>query len=404
MRGRRGSDGAGVAEPGRAGGATAAAYGVACLVHLATVGLLISGLLLIVLGFTTVVQPLIGLVLLALAAQLRPRFAGLASDLPTLRRGEAPALFTLLDAIADEAGVRRVDAVRIGADFDVRVSTFGIRRRRLLELGFPLWLTSAPQQRVAAVAHALELASRDVRRGALVGLALSSLNGGSELAEHRPDPANGALTAPATSRHADEMAAAARRFRTRGRIVNLVLWIPQLVTKGAARLLLRLTLPGARRAEFQADAVAARIASTPAALSLLSDRRLARTVGAEVRRLAIATRTFGRAAAVRSAEQDFWPRVATHVAALPDRARDRPDDVGRDVATVTDSGSSDHPAGDRGLPSDGPRIARLSLGAVHPATITLDATVADAIEDELREPRQLLARKVIQDGGLAGAG
>lgn len=137
MRGRRGSDGAGVAEPGRAGWATAAAYGVACLVHLATAGLLISGLLLIVLGFTTVVQPLLGLVLLAFAAQLRPRFAGLTSDLPTLRRGEAPALFTLLDAIADEVGVRRVDTVRIGAGFDVRVSTFGIRRRRLLELGLP---------------------------------------------------------------------------------------------------------------------------------------------------------------------------------------------------------------------------------------------------------------------------
>lgn len=198
------------------------------------------------------------------------------------------------------------------------------------------------------------------------------------------------------------MAAAARRFKTRGRIVNFVLWIPQLVTKGAARLLLRLTLPGGARSSRRMPWLPGPPPPRRAALSLLSDRRLARTVGAEIHRRAIATRTFGRAAAVKSAERDFWPRVATHVAALPDRVRDRSDDIGRGVATPTDSGSSDHPAGDRGLPTDGPRIVRLSLGAVQPATTTLDATVADAIEDELREPRQLLARKVIQNCGLAG--
>ncbi|GGW52654.1 hypothetical protein CP966_10960 [Streptomyces galilaeus] len=53
--------------------------------------------------------------------------------------------------------------------------------------------------------------------------------------------------------------------------------------------------------------------------------------------------------------------------------------------------------GGPGLPSVGSRIARLRLGAGQPAVLTLDAYRVDAIEDELRVPRGLLAKKVIQD-------
>ena len=86
MRGRGVSAGGEVVVPGRAGLATVSAYGVACLVHLLMAGLLIGGLLLVVLGLKTVVQPLIGLLLLGFATQMRPRFGKLDPDLPTLRR------------------------------------------------------------------------------------------------------------------------------------------------------------------------------------------------------------------------------------------------------------------------------------------------------------------------------
>ncbi|MFG2191444.1 M48 family metallopeptidase [Streptomyces sp. NPDC048639] len=384
--------------PDRAGLATVSAYGVACLVHLLMAGLLTGGLLLVVLGLKTVVQPLIGLLMLGFAVPMRPRFGKLDPDLPTLRRMDAPALYALLDDIAATAGVRRLDAVQVSADFAVRVSTYGIRRRRRMELGLPLWLTLAPQQRVAAVAHEFgHFVSRDIRRGALVGIALGSLAGGAKLMEQRPDTSESAVPAPLLLRHADQMAEYLYRFNARGKLANWALGIPGLVVRGAARLLVRLTLPGARRAEFQADAVAARIASTQAAVSALRDRHLADVVNVEVNRMAIAAHTFSRTRAGQSTYPDFWAKVAAHVAALPDSERERLHGVDLSNVTTTDSDPLGSPAKDSGLPSSSLRVARLSLGAAQPAAVTLDAAGADAIEYELRESKSRLARQVVQD-------
>ncbi|MET9850215.1 M48 family metallopeptidase [Streptomyces ossamyceticus] len=369
------ADAAGTAPPGKGRAATVAAYGVACAAHLIVAGLVIGGLTLVVFGWATIVQPVIGVVLLGVAAQLRPRLGTLASDWPTLRRGQAPALFTLLDAVADELGERRVDAVRITSDFAVRASAYGVRRHRVLDIGLPLWVTSRPEQRVAALAQELAYCGGDVRRGTLVATALTSLNGAMELAAARAEAPAGIWTAAPGAHHADEMSEATRDFKKRGRIVNYVLWIPQLVMKGLTRALLRLTVPAARYAEFRADAEAARIASTPAVVALLRDRRSADSVCTETHRLAVATRTFGRGEAVRNAERDFWTKVADHAATLPDRAPDFPDD--------TDA--------------EDPRVARLSQETGRPATVTLGAAEAAAVESELEEARRLVARKIIQE-------
>lgn len=370
-----------VVRSGRVVLATAAAFGIACLVHLLVAGMLVAGLLLVVLGWETVVQPMIGLVLLVGAAQLRPRLGRPDPELPTLRRVDAPALYTLLDDTADAVGVRHIDTVQVGTEFALRVSTCGIRRRRRLELGLPLWLTLAPQQRVTAVAHELgHFASRDIRRGTLIGAALSSLAGRAEIPEHAPRRASaGSPSAPLVSRHADGMATASARFKARGRAADWALWIPKLVVKGAHRLLMRLTRPSARLTEFQADAVAARVASTEATVSALCDQLLAGAVNAEVHRLAVTVRTFRPVRAAQSTDRDIWAEVAAHAAALPRRA------------------GEELPAEDGGLPSVSSRIARLHPGAGHPAVVTLDAAGADAIEDELREPKRVLAKKIIQD-------
>lgn len=384
--------------PGRARLATAAAYAVAGLVHVVTLSLLIGGLLLVVLGLRTVVQPVIGIVLLLSAAVLRPRVDGLDPDLPTLRREEAPALYALLDDVADAAGVRRVDVVQVSADFAVRASAYGIRRRRRLVLGYPLWMTFAPQQRVAAVAHELgHFASHDVRRGALVGVALSSLTGGVEQTEHQPAAADTALAASPFSRYADEMATAAVRFKAHGAAANWALWLPGLLMKGAAWSLVRLTLPSARSTEFRADAVAARVASTQAAVLALRDRRLAGTVGAEVHRLAIAVRTFGWTGTAQSVDQDFWAKVAAHTASVSAGVRDEHRDAGADGEATPGPNEPNGRAEDSGLPGIGPRVARLSEGSTHRAAVRLDAARADAIEDELRGPKRVLADRVVQD-------
>ncbi|MCX5523839.1 M48 family metalloprotease [Streptomyces bobili] len=244
-------------------------------------------------------------------------------------------------------------------------------------------MTLTPQQRVAVVAHELgHFTARDIRRGALIGAALSSSAGRAELTARGPGRAGaGSLSASPVSRHTDEMATASARFEARGRTADLALWLPRLVVQGANRLLMRLSLPNARRTEFQADAVAARVASTEAAVSALRDRLLADAMHAEVHRLAVTARTLRSRGAARSTDRNLWAEVAAHAAALPRHTGD---------AFQAEEGGL-------GLPSVGSRIARLRLGADQPAVLTLDAYRADAIEDELRVPRGLLARKVIQD-------
>ncbi|MEV5988540.1 M48 family metalloprotease [Streptomyces sp. NPDC052051] len=384
--------------PAGAGWSRAAAYGLAGLVHLVTAGLLIGALLLVVLGWGTVTQPMLGLILLGLVTQVRPRFGRPAPELPTLRREQAPALYALLDGIADAAGVRHVDIVQLSARFTVRVSAVGIRRELLLELGVPLWSTFTPQQRVAAIAHELgHFAARDIRRGLMVDMALRTLRSSAEFAGRHPSASDAAPTAIGNVRYASVAATATVRFANRGRFADWALWIPGLVAQGVARLLTRLTLPGARCAEFQADAVAARIASTRAATSALRDRRLAGAVTAEVHRLAIATRSFGRSGATPRAAREFWSSVSAHAEGLPDRLGDKAEVPGRDdmtrAAVDTPRLVTERP----GLPALSLRIARLSRAAAQPAALTLDARAADAIEDELLDSKGLLARQVIQD-------
>ncbi|MGW1540152.1 hypothetical protein ACWCPM_07790 [Streptomyces sp. NPDC002309] len=388
----------------RGGVATIAAHGVACLVHFLTAGMLIGGLLLTVFGWSTVVLPLIGMLLLGAAGRLFPRLGGLDRDLPVLTREDAPALYALLDAIADAVGVRRLEAVQVSAEFALRISTYGIRGKRRLELGLPLWLTFALQQRVAVAAHEMaHFVSGDIRRGVLVGAALSSLGDRSPLTERRPGTVSAILRTSVSpgSRHADEMAAASVRFDRQRRLTHGALWIPALMVKGTRSLLMRLTLPGVRRAEFQADTVAARTASTQAAVAAARDQLLAGIVNAEVHRLAVARRTFGRADAARRTDQEFWTEVAAFAAALPDGVREGIDGVHHCDGTRTIPDAPSGPVQDDGLglPRVSVRIRRLSLGeaAAHTGTVTLDADAADSISDELREPARLLAGKAVQD-------
>ncbi|MFE4695613.1 M48 family metallopeptidase [Streptomyces sp. NPDC056738] len=377
---------------------TAAAYGVASLLHILTASLLLGGLSLIVLRLTTVVQPLIGLVLVLCAVLLRPRVDRLDPDLPTLSRQEAPALYDLLDEIGDELGVRRLDVVQLSTDFAVRATSYGIRRRRRLVLGYPLWLTFAPQQKVAALAHELgHFASHDVRRGALVGSALAALAGGAEQMEHRAITADAAFDTSPLSRYADEMAVAAVRFKAHGRTADWALWIPGLLMKGAARLLAGLTRPSARRAEFEADAAAARVASTEAAVAALHDRRLADGVTIEMHRLAVTAQTFGWTGSAQNVDQEFWTKVGTHAASLRASARSTADGVIPSNGVLIDSAPPSGQDEGSGLPDSGVRVTRLSMGTTHAATVTLDTARADAIEAELHEQKRLLARRIVQD-------
>ncbi|WP_336114713.1 M48 family metallopeptidase [Streptomyces sp. PTD9-10] len=368
--------------------ATVAAYAVAAMVHLVTAGLFIGGVLLIVLGFRTVIQPVLGLVLLGLALPLRPRPGRLDAELPTLRHADAPILFDLLDRMADEAGVRRFDAIQLSPGFSVTATHFGLRRKRCLVLGLPLWSAHPAQQPIAAVAHALgHLAVHDLRNDAFVGTALKSLNTAARTMRARN---NAYVTASvsALTWNAGKVEGGAARFNARTRMGEWVLWLPRAAATVTARLLLWLTLPVTRRAEFEADDVAARTASTEAAIAALQDRQLAGAVGIEVHRLAIETRTLKGNRSATATNEELWDKAARYAESLREQQDRDETSEPEGIGTVV---------GAAGFPSESLRVARLAHAPRHSATITLDEPDRSRIEDELRLPKQELARKVMRD-------
>ncbi|MHA4818729.1 hypothetical protein ACXZ65_30780 [Streptomyces aculeolatus] len=146
------------------------------------------------------------------------------------------------------------------------------------------------------------------------------------------------------------------------------------------------------RAEFRADALAARTASTEAAVGALRAQGLADSVTLEVHRLAVAAYTFGRAGGTREGEQDLWEKLAAHAAGLSERVRDTSAEAGTpgpDGAAAAADGTV--------LPAARARVDRLLQAPYLPAVITPDATATEAIGNELRGPMRLLARKVVQD-------
>ncbi|MFF7953316.1 M48 family metallopeptidase [Streptomyces griseorubiginosus] len=341
-----------------------------------TAALFLCGVLLIVVGWNTVVQPMMGLAFLGLALALRPRIGQLNPDLPTLRREDAPALFDLLGGVADRCGVRPPETVQLAAEFSVTVTHYGFSRRRCLVVGLPLWAAYPPQQRVAAVAHALACAApRNARSRAVVAVALESLAAGSGTVRGN-DNAHISWHANPVAFRADDVAAAARNFNIRGKFSEWLLVIPRAAMSATARLLLWLTLPASWSALLEADDAAARTASTEAAVAALNDQDLARPICLEAHRMVIETKALAPRRSTRYPQQDFWENLARHAARLREQ---RGDDVTRD---------SPHAV----------RVARLSGAPRQRAAMTLDEPDLTCIADEFRGPQQTVVDKMMRDG------
>lgn len=224
------------------------------LVTLAVAVLLIAGVLAIAAAgvWLLVFEPgfvakLLGVLLLGVAVILRPRLNRLGSDSPVLDRGAAPTLFDLVERVARSVGAPVPQVVLIGHDLNAYTTTVGLRRRRVLSLGLPLWAALDPQERVALLGHELgHFVNGDVRRGPLTGMADNTLARVAEL--FRPS-----------------------RFGSGGIIEGLSRGFCRVVARIATVLHLAVYWTSQRdsqRAEYLADELGARAAGTDAAVRL----------------------------------------------------------------------------------------------------------------------------------------
>jgi Zn-dependent protease with chaperone function len=152
-----------------------AAVGVAAMVHSVTFILAALGLALAIRSWPNLLAVAIGLLCLGIAFLLRPRF-GTPPELFAPRE-EFPAIYKLVDDVAAELKAVEVDRVVFDDSFNASFAVLGLRRRRVVTIGVPLFLLLDPQERVAIIGHEIaHSVNGDSSRGLFVGSAISSLS------------------------------------------------------------------------------------------------------------------------------------------------------------------------------------------------------------------------------------
>lgn len=238
--------------PDRIGGGVSRAVTVAASVVLLALVVLLAvfGVWLVLHDFPTLTIPF-GLAALGVAVVLRPRFGRLDASAEVLDRGRAPALFRLVDEVAAAVGAPAPEVLAVNQNFSAYATAIGIRRRRALCIGLPLWATLPPQERVALLGHELgHFINGDVRRGLLTQPAFTMLGRAADLVR------------PVDSSMVDNAGPGTVLVEILQRLLYRMLFGMQVA-------LLWLGLRDAQRAEYLADELSARSGGSAAAASLL---------------------------------------------------------------------------------------------------------------------------------------
>ncbi|TYC25166.1 M48 family metalloprotease [Micromonospora sp. MP36] len=194
-----------------------------------------------------------GLALIGLAVALRPRFGRLDPGLEVLSREQAPELHALVEEVATAIGAPAPHVIGVDGSRNAYATSVGLRRRRVLALGLPLWGALGGQERVALLGHELgHFVNGDVRRLLVTQPALTMLGNAADLFRPTPGTRAGGLL---------EMIGEAL-----GRMLS---WVLSRLLFAGHLLLMVTALRDSQRAEYLADEMSARAAGTAGATRAL---------------------------------------------------------------------------------------------------------------------------------------
>ncbi|WP_157631507.1 M48 family metalloprotease [Catelliglobosispora koreensis] len=144
-------------------------FGISIYVMCALLATLAAGIYLVVTGH--IVLQVLGAILVGLAIVLRPRLGTMKpfrENFDEITATDTPAMFALIERAVHEMGAPMPHHVFLSDEWNASASVVGLRRRRVLVIGVPLWICLQPQERVALLGHELgHFVNRDVRRGLL---------------------------------------------------------------------------------------------------------------------------------------------------------------------------------------------------------------------------------------------
>jgi Zn-dependent protease with chaperone function len=316
--------------------------------------LLVAGVLSIAFFPTNAVAIVVGAFLIAVAVAIRPRL-GKPPEEDLVARSEAPTLWGLVDEVAASLSTPPPDLLVIDHEFNASWGIFGLRRRRVVGLGLPLLTSLEPQEQVGLVAHELAHAKNgDASRGIFVGSAVAGLADLYYLLE--PEPRSEGL---GIAEH----------------VANGILWLLSRPPFWLLHVEYRLLLHDSQRAEYLADALAARVAGTEAVVLLHEKLLLEPLFEAVVKEHARPT-----------GDADLFEATRLRFATVPARERERR----RRVAMLEES---------RLLATHPPTGMRITLLEQRPPlspAVTLDRERAEQIDAELRRLRSSLGERLVE--------
>ncbi|MFU8854147.1 M48 family metallopeptidase [Micromonospora sp. SL1-18] len=194
-----------------------------------------------------------GLALIGLAVALRPRFGRIDPDMEVLTREEAPELHTLVKEVATAIGAPAPHVIGVDSHINAYATAVGLRRRRVLCLGLPLWGALDGSERVALLGHELgHFVNGDVRRLLVTDPALTMLGNAADLFR----PTHGTQSGGLLELIGEWL----------GRILS---WLVSRLLFLGHLVLVCTALRDSHRAEYLADEMSARVAGTAGATRLL---------------------------------------------------------------------------------------------------------------------------------------
>jgi len=117
----------------RVGGAA-----LALLVHLVTVLLIVAAAWIWTTAAFPVAKAIATVLLLIVAAEVRPRLGRIPRGDNVLTRDSAPASFAVLDEVARSTGSRTPNVLVVSPDFNAATGRAGLRGKQVLTIGLPL--------------------------------------------------------------------------------------------------------------------------------------------------------------------------------------------------------------------------------------------------------------------------
>ena len=336
-----------------------AAYVVAAFVYTFVIALVVGAIVLLAIAPTNPAAIVVAVIFLGTAFLMRPR-TGKPPTENLVAKKEAPTLHETIAAVAAALDTPAADVVEIDARYNASFAVLGWRRRRALTLGLPLLAALEPQERVELFAHELAHGRNgDSTRGLFVGSAVNGLVELYDLLE--PDPSAG--------EGYEELAFFER-------IANVVLYLLSRPVKWLLLLEFHLLLQDSRRAEYLADALAARVAGTEAAVS--SQEKLL---------LDSAFKAIVKEYAQSGVQGDLFDEIHGRFALVPDRERERIRRAARLEETRLDATH----------PPTGLRMRMLEERRWREPEVVLDVVRSADIDRELAPFRAAFQESLIED-------